>query len=186
MKYKEGDYMERIAEFEKVSYEQFKKDWIDTYSVNFRDMDDEFVDSVVRNIYDSIELPERSTMGSAGYDFKSPARFTVGINDSIKIPTGIRCKIDSGWVLQCYPRSSYGFKYGIKMVNTVPIIDSDYYYANNEGHIFIKLVNDSSIAKPLTIDKGNAFCQGVFVQYGITHNDSADGVRHGGIGSTGK
>jgi dUTP pyrophosphatase len=180
--------MNKVAKFSKVSYEQFKKDWIDTFETMFYKFEDdeEAIDKTIRSIYDSIELPKRSTSGSAGHDFRSPAQLTIGVKGSIKIPTGIRCKIDTGWVLQVYPRSSYGFKYGVKMANTIPVIDSDYYYANNEGHIFIKLVNDSSLAQTLNIDKGDAFCQGVFLPYGVADDDDVTEVRTGGIGSTGR
>ena len=181
----------RIAQFEKVSYEQFRKDWLDTFENLKADYDREKLDryaveNTIKNIYDSIQLPKRSTSGSAGYDFRSPSEFMLGVNESIKIPTGIRCKIDDGWMLQCYPRSSCGFKYGVHLANSVGIVDADYFYANNEGHIFIKLINDSAIAKPLLIETGDAFCQGVFVPYGITVDDDVTKVRTGGIGSTGK
>lgn len=178
--------MNRIAEFEKVSYEQFKKDWLDEFSINYDEWDDEMTDIMIRSIYDSIALPERSTKGSAGYDFRCPSNLSIATGKSIKIPTGIRCKMNEGWVLQCYPRSSYGFKFGVHLANSVGIVDEDYYYANNEGHIMIKLVNDSSLAKPIKIMAGDAFCQGVFVPFGITVGDNAYNERHGGFGSTGR
>ena len=83
---------------------------------------------------------------------------------------------------------SHGFKFGIHLANTGGIIDEDYYGSDNEGHIFIKLVNDSvlSTAKPMEIKKGDAFCQGIFVPFGITVDDDATEIRNGGFGSTGK
>ena len=112
----------------------------------------------------------------------------------MKIPTGIRCSIEEGWVLMMFPRSGHGFKYGVHMANTIPVIDSDYYYADNEGHIFIKLVNDSILTEHdfkksdnhFSVTTGQAFCQGVFLPYGITIDDSTSGVRIGGLGSTDK
>ena len=180
--------MNRIAKFEKVSYDQFKKDWLDTFPNKFNDdwTEDE-VDKVIRNIYDSIELPKRGTSGSAGYDFHCPSYITIPINSSIKIPTGIKCYMYDGWVLECYPRSSYGFKYGACLANTVGIVDKDYYdNTNNEGHIFIKLVNDSVLAKPIEINTGDAFCQGILTPFGITYDDDTTEIRTGGIGSTNK
>lgn len=180
--------MNRIAQFEKVSYEQFKKDWLDTFANKFNEVDDETIDVVIRKIYNDIKLPRRATSGSAGYDFFSPSNVMVSMNGTIKIPTGIRCKMDNSWVLKCYPRSGHGFKYGVYLANTVGIIDADYYGSDNEGHIFIKLVNDSvlGMAKIIEINAGDAFCQGIFVPYGITIDDEVTEVRNGGFGSTGQ
>ncbi|MBQ7794140.1 MAG: dUTP diphosphatase [Clostridia bacterium] len=136
--------------------------------------------------YDAIKLPERATAGSAGYDFYAPFDFTLKSGEGIKIPTGIRAKIPDGWVLMLYPRSSLGFGYRLQMDNTVGVIDSDYYYADNEGHIFVKITNDSRDGKTLEIKKGDAFCQGIFMPFGITEDDNANAIRKGGFGSTNK
>lgn len=171
--------MKRIAKFEKVSWTQFQKDYVDTFGEDTTiDMDD------VKNIYDDINLPVRATSGSAGYDFKSPINFKLKPGSTIKIPTGIRVKIDDGWVLKCYPRSGLGFKYKMRMANVVPIIDSDYYYSDNEVHIFLKLSNEGE--KDISINSGDKIIQGVFVPYGITYDDYVNKTRNGGVGSTGK
>lgn len=179
-------YMSRVAKFEKVSYEQFRKDWFDTFSNKFNECDAEFIEDAIHTIYYSIKLPKRATSGSAGYDFFCPAKLAIPSNGVIKIPTGIRCKMTKGCVLQCYPRSGHGFKYGIHLANTVGIIDEDYYGSDNEGHIFIKLVNDSELAKPIELNAGDAFCQGILIPYGITVDDNVNEVRNGGFGSTDK
>lgn len=132
--------------------------------------------------YDDIKLPKRATVGSAGYDFFSPMSFTLLPGETIKIATGIRCRIDEGFVLKIYPRSSFGFKYRAVLDNTVGIIDSDYFNADNEGHIFVKITNNGD--KTLVVNKGDAFCQGIFVQYFLTCDDDTTGIRTGGIGST--
>ena len=168
--------MKQVAKFEKVSYEQFLKDMKSEFQ--------EVPDSAIREMYDSISLPRRATTGSAGYDFRVPFYVALSPGESIKIPTGIRCKIDNGWVLKCYPRSGLGTKYRACLANVVPIIDSDYYFSDNEGHIFAKLCNDNNEGKLLTLEPGDAFMQGIFVEYGITYDDDADGVRNGGFGST--
>ena len=89
-------------------------------------------------------------------------------------------------VLCLYPRSGLGFKYRLQLNNTVGIIDSDYYYSDNEGHIFAKITNDSNENKVVTIQKGTGFMQGIFVEYGITIDDDTTIVRNGGFGSTTK
>ena len=99
-------------------------------------------------------------------------------------PTGIRAKMEEEWVLKCYPRSGLGFKYRLQLNNTVGIIDSDYYYSDNEGHMFAKLTNDTNEGKTVEISAGTGFMQGIFVEYGITVDDEAEGIRNGGFGST--
>lgn len=88
------------------------------------------------------------------------------------------------WVLHLYPRSGLGFKFRLQLNNTVGIIDSDYFNSDNEGHIFAKITNDSNEGKVLTLQAGEGFMQGIFLEYGITEDDDADGVRNGGFGST--
>ena len=171
--------MKKIAKFEKVSFEQFKKDWLDTFNRAWTDEE-------LLEIYDNIQLPKRATRGSAGYDFKSPLDFTLTPGSSIKIPTGIRCKIEEGWVLKCYPRSGLGFKFRIRLFNTVAVVDSDYFYSDNEGHIFAKLTNDTNENKVVELKADTGFMQGIFVEYGITVDDDVTDVRNGGFGSTTK
>lgn len=168
----------RIARFEKVSFEQFRESWIDTFGETEAD--------VVRSIYDEIKLPKRATSGSAGYDFYMPADMTLEPGKTVKIPTGIRVWMEEEWVLKCYPRSGLGFKYRLQLNNTVGIIDSDYFYSDNEGHIFAKITNDSNEGKVLTVPAGTGFMQGIFVEYGITVDDDVTDVRNGGFGSTTK
>lgn len=101
----------------------------------------------------------------------------------VKIPTGIRVEMQPEWVLKCYPRSGLGFKYRLQLNNTVGIIDSDYFYSDNEGHIFAKLTNDSNENKTLIIPQIQGYA-GHFVEYGITVDDDATEIRNGGFGST--
>lgn len=175
--------MKRIAKFERVSLEQFKKSWLDTFYHGLQEIPESITEGV-NHIYDSIILPRRATTGSAGYDFYSPLAFTLKPGEGIKIPTGIRVKMEEGWVLQCYPRSGLGFKYRLQMDNTVGIIDSDYYKSDNEGHIFCKVTNDGKEGKPVSIEAGIGFMQGIFMEYGITMDDDVAKVRNGGFGST--
>ena len=126
--------MKRVAEFHPVSYEQFRRDWLETFYEDERDYVDPVtkevnlvIDNYLRGIYAGIELPKRATEFSAGYDFHMPYSFTLKAGDSIKIPTGIRCEMYDGWVLMLYPRSGLGFKYGLGLANHTAIIDSDYF-----------------------------------------------------------
>ena len=158
-----------IAEFFKVSESQYNKDLKDLLNIE----DDSYKD---------IKMPLRATKGSAGYDFYSPISITLKPGDSAKIPTGIRCKIDDGYVLQIYPRSSLGFKYQMCLLNTVGIIDSDYFNADNEGHIIVGVINRGE--EDLVINKGDRFVQGIFYKYYLAAEQENNTLRHGGFGST--
>ena len=167
--------MNRVGEFEKVSFKQF----YEAMKVEFG-----IIEAEAMVLYDSLQLPTRSTAGSAGYDFRSPISFTLAPGATIKIPTGIRVQIDNGWWLGCLPRSGLGFKFRLQLNNTIGVIDSDYYYSDNEGHIFAKITNDSNEGKTISLKAGDAFMQAIFLSYGITRSDEARGVRNGGMGST--
>lgn len=170
--------MKRIAKFEKVSIEQFREGWTDAFG--------EVDETELQEIYEAVRLPKRATAGSAGYDFFAPARISLAPGETVKIPTGIRVWMEPEWVLKCYPRSGLGFKFRLQLNNTVGIIDSDYYYSDNEGHIFAKITNDSNEGKALEVKAGDGFMQGIFVEYGITLDDDVTEVRNGGFGSTTK
>lgn len=171
-----GGEMKRIAQFFKVSFGNFAE----AVKADFP----QYAEDCIAEMYERLALPGRATRGSAGYDFFAPFAFLLAPGETIKIPTGIRAKIDEGWVLKLYPRSGLGFRYRLQMDNTVGIIDSDYYDSDNEGHIFIKLTNDTHAGKTLEVAQGTGFAQGIFIEYGITVDDGADGVRNGGFGST--
>lgn len=159
----------RIAQFELVSLDEYKK----------------AIDNA-EEIYADLKLPRRATAGSAGYDFFAPFDIILAPGETIKIPTGIRAKMEVNYVLKLYPRSGLGFKYRLQLNNTVGIIDSDYYYSDNEGHIFAKITNDTNEGKTIEIKKGTGFMQGIFLEYGITLDDDVKDIRNGGFGSTTK
>jgi len=168
--------MKRVGKFHKVSLSQFIEGWKDTF--------EGVTDVECEKIYNTVKLPVRATKGSAGYDFFTPITVTIKPNETVKIPTGIRVEMLEDWVLKLYPRSGLGFKYRLQLNNTVGIIDSDYFYSSNEGHIFIKITNDSNENKELIIEAGTGFAQGIFIEYGITYDDDVLSIRNGGFGST--
>lgn len=170
--------MKRIAKFHKVSEAQFTEGFLDAFADTTKEE--------ALAVYETIKLPKRATSGSAGYDFFSPIDFTLKPGETIKIPTGIRVEMEENWVLHLYPRSGLGFKFRLQLNNTVGIIDSDYFYSDNEGHIFAKITNDSNENKILEVKAGTGFMQGIFLEYGITTDDDTAEVRNGGFGSTTK
>lgn len=176
--------MNKVAQFEKVPFEQFAKDCFNTMT----DLSPANL-GMIQKFYDSIRLPERKTSGSAGYDFHMPFNAELKAGESIVVPTGIRCKIEDGYFLGMFPRSGLGFKHGLHLANTVGIIDSDYYFSDNYGHIMAKLclpLRHFSDDKTVILKQREAFCQGILLPFGITFNDNATGIRNGGFGSTSK
>ena len=135
-----------------------------------------------KQTYDNIKLPKRATAKSAGYDFFAPTALTMAPNETVTVATGVRALMPDSWCLMIFPRSGLGFKYKLRLNNTVGIIDADYSDSDNEGHIFIRMTNESD--KVLEIAQGSAFAQGIFVQYLLTEDDNATATRNGGMGST--
>ena len=188
--------MNRVAEFERVSYMQFSAAVRDVFGISHAEEHIGFDEQDLRigdteqklsDAFEAIQRPVRATLGSAGYDIVSPFSFELSPGQTAKIPTGLRCRFtEPCWWLGIFPRSSLGFKYRAQLDNTVGVIDSDYYNADNEGHIFIKITNDSKSGQVLRVNRGDRFAQGIFIPYGITMSDNAEGERTGGMGSTGK
>jgi dUTP pyrophosphatase len=164
-----------MNKFYKISLEQYLKDR------NSTDINEE-----LKNEWEDIKIPCVATKNSAGHDFYAPFDFELSQNETIKIPTGIKVELDEDKVLLIAPRSSLGFKYRLQLDNTIGVVDSDYYNnADNEGHIFVKITNDTNVPnKTLKIKKGEAFAQGIIVQFFKAENNEVNIIRKGGIGST--
>lgn len=162
-----------MNKFEKISKEQFNKDF-------------NLPDSSVygQSVYNHILLPKRATIGSAGYDIFAPYDIEILPRQTALIPTGIRVILDDDKFLAIYPRSGLGFKYKMQLFNSIGIVDRDYYYSDNEGHIWCKFYNDSPDGKTIKIKSGEAMCQGVIQQFFKTEDDDTSGVRNGGFGSS--
>jgi len=157
--------MERF--FEKISFEEFKKDIKDD-----------------KKLYEEYKLPERKTINSAGYDFLAIEEFEIKPGEIKKIPTGYKVNMLNDEVLLVFVRSSMGFKYNIRMTNQVGVIDSDYYNnPDNEGHFYVSLKNEGD--KPYKVEKNESYAQGVFIKY-LTCDDNPKEKRLGGLGSTNK
>ena len=101
------------------------------------------------------------------------------------VSTGVKCHLDKGNYLELSVRSSTPLKYGLFMANGVGIIDGDYYNnSDNEGEIFIQLINTTPV--PILIKKGNKIAQAIIKSYCTTENDETIEERTGGFGSTTK
>lgn len=166
-----------VGAFEKVSLEQFKKDYIPSEG---------YALSPEKVYEDVLTLPVRSSIDSAGHDFVLTKDINLKPGGSIAIQTGIKARMLPGWVLMLVPRSGLGVKFRVQLNNTIGVIDGDYYNnKGNEGHILITITNDSKENKSVVLDKGDRFVQGIFMPYGITDHDEPLGLRDGGLGSSG-
>lgn len=174
--------------FEKITYDQ----WLTEMTKYFGGLD-ENTTKEVKKMYENIKLPKRATKHSAGYDFFIPSDLNIPMEQYALIPTGVRWVCDNdedkNKVLMIYPRSGLGFKTGMRLANTVGVIDADYYEADNEGHIMIKMYNPMGLHTNPTgnvkIESGTAFAQGVITQYyTVDDEDEIVDKRTGGMGST--
>ncbi len=142
-----------MRDFEKISFEQFKKD---------------VKDDIV--LYKSFELPKRDSVATAGYDIYLLDDLVIEPGEIKKLPTGLKSHFENDEVLLLIVRSSTGFKYNIRLCNQVGVIDADYYNnKDNEGHIWVKLQNESD--NQVVIKKGEAVVQGIFLKYLTTDSD---------------
>ena len=152
--------------FEKISFEQFKKDIAD-------DID----------LYNNYILPKRATKYSAGYDFLAINDITIKPGEIVKIPTGYKAKFNNDEALLLMMRSGLGFKYNLRFTNQIGLIESDYYNnESNEGHMWVSIQNEGK--EEITNKKNNAYCQSVFIKFLITDDDNVTNIRKGGLGST--
>ncbi len=167
--------------FEKVMYDAFERDMMQYRPINF-------LGGEVKEAYDKIQLPERKTRYSCGYDVRTPVKVVLTPHSSIVIPTGVKAVFRPDemetWCLKLYARSSVGIKDKVVVTNGTGLIDSDFQFADNDGDMLIALTNMSDEIRKY--DAGDRVCQAVFELFGITNDDEADGTRTSGVGSTGK
>ena len=143
-----------MRKFEKISFEQFKKDIEDNES-----------------LYNEYKLPDRETYFAAGYDFYAIKGFTINPGEIAKIPSGIKVIMEDDEALLLCVRGSQGFKYNIRLCNQIGVVDKDYYNnKGNEGHIWIGLQNEGKTK--YVVNKGDKIAQGIFVKYLLTEDDA--------------
>lgn len=142
-----------MRDFEKISFDQFRKDIKDDI-----------------NLYNEYKLPQRDSDSTAGYDIYLIEDLTINPNEIKKIPTGLKSIFEKDEVLFLIVRSTTGFKYNMRLCNQVGVVDSDYYNnKDNEGHIWIKIQNEGN--QTISIPKGEALVQGIFLKYLTTKSD---------------
>ena len=172
-----------VGRFEKVSLEQFKEG-IQRFHDSCELLEEQmcFVDEVLQEILNELKLPDRSTIGSAGYDFYFPfGDYTLQPGETIIIPTGVRVFIRGTFFLGIFPKSGLSFDFKVRLDDTIAIIDADYYEAANEGHIYLKITNENRF-KPCILKHNMKIVQGIFIPFGLTYDDNVTAKRTGGLG----
>ncbi len=136
-----------------------------------------------------INMPIRKTKFSAGYDIEAAEDCIIPVFEAGQKPTlvktGLKVYMADDEVFMLYNRSSNPGKKGLVLANSVGVIDKDYYgNPDNDGHVMFAFYNIKS--EPVEIKKGDVIGQGIFQKYLTTDDDSAEGARIGGFGSTSK
>ena len=137
----------------------------------------------------NINLPERKTKFSAGYDVEAAEdciipKYEFGMKPTL-VKTGIKAYMQKNEYLMLCNRSSNPFKKGLILANSIGIIDADYYEnPDNDGHFMFAFYN--FFDKDLEIKKGEVIGQAIFQKYCLVDNDKAEGQRESGFGSTSK
>ena len=136
-----------------------------------------------------INLPERKTKYSAGYDVEAAEdciipKYEFGMKPTL-VKTGIKAYMPKDEYLMLCNRSSNPFKKGLILANSIGVIDADYYgNPDNDGHFMYAFYN--FFDKDLEIKKGEVIGQAIFQKYLLVDNDKAEGQRESGFGSTNK
>lgn len=169
--------------FEKVSLEEFEK--------GVKNNTNKYSDEKIKQMYEELPYPCRSTIHAGGYDFFAPYDFTLKPGETIVVPTGFRVHMNSDEIFNLFTRSSAGFKYNVRLSNQIGIVDADYYgNSKNEGHMFVSFTNhgkkdwiNNSIG--LRKEEKSKMVQGIFMPYYLTRDDEClNMIRNGGFGST--
>ena len=174
----------------------------------------EVVSKYIEDGKTAVNLPVRATAHSAGYDFAAAKTIVVpayknmmeAISDYVApkipypigefkqiaktmklqptlVPTGIKCQLDEGYYLELAIRSSTPLNNWMILANGIGVIDADYYNnPDNEGEIFFQVINLSPVDQ--VIEAGDKIGQGIIKKYEVVADDTAEGDRLGGFGST--
>lgn len=171
--------------FDKVSFEEAKSDYAKSGQKHFVSADEQ-IDWIEMGNYrlddklNELKMPERSTEGSAGYDFFMPYNVIIHPNCSVRFPLLVKCSdMPKNIVLLIFNRSSMALSKGISLDNAVGVIDSDY-----DKDIWFQATNRSS--SDVFLKQGDKICQGIFIPYVTIEEDNHKAKRKGGIGSTGR
>lgn len=137
----------------------------------------------IKTLHPEASPPTYATLGAACFDIAAVENARIPVGDAVSVPTGLAFEIPDGHVMHVFSRSGHGFKHGVRLVNSVGVIDSDY-----RGELFVGLHNDG--AEPFIIRKGDRVAQAMIVpvipvQFETVDELSSTARGDNGCGSTG-
>lgn len=122
-------------------------------------MDAPLLSVKISRIRPEVALPVYGSDGAVAFDLASAEDLTIAPKSIALIPTGLIIATPAGYALLLAPRSSLFKKKGLRLGNTVGVIDQDYCGPNDE--ILIQAWNPGDI--PVAVIKGERLVQGFFV-----------------------
>ena len=138
----------------------------------------------VKLLSESALLPVYATEGAACFDLHATDTLGVPAGRARAVPTGLAFEVPADHVMLVFSRSGHGFKNGVRLSNSVGVIDSDY-----RGEVQVKLHNDS--ATDFIVAHGDRIAQAMILPVArfelVQADELSDTARGaGGLGSTGK
>lgn len=137
----------------------------------------------IKRLHPDAIIPRYQTDGAACFDLHVVDVGAVPPGYSMEFRTGLSFEIPQGWAMLIYSRSGHGFKSGIRLCNSVGVIDADY-----RGAVGVRLHNDSN--QPFTVHVGDRIAQAMLVQVPRVELVEVEELSEtergaGGFGSTG-
>ena len=140
----------------------------------------------LKRLTETAKLPIYATDGAACFDLHANLAEPIEVpgGGSATIATGIAFEIPRGYCVRIYSRSGHGFSWGVRLANSVGIIDSDY-----RGEVFAKLHNDGRL--PFIVRHGDRIAQAELAMVIRARFDESESLSEtargaGGFGSTGR
>lgn len=138
----------------------------------------------VKLLFEDSHIPSRGSEEAAGFDLCAAEQVTINPRHTAKVGTGIAVAIPKGYFGALFARSGLATKKGLKLANSVGVLDSDY-----RGEIIAAMYNDSN--QPQVILKGDRIAQLVIIPYVSPKIDVVSDLDEtergeGGFGSTGR
>ena len=131
----------------------------------------------IHPLRDNFIAPKYKTKGAAAFDLYLQDDLYLTPGEPASISLGFSADIEDGYSVQIIPRSSAGMNWGVRLWNTVGLIDSDY-----KGEWCAVLES----AKPVRFRRGDrllqAFVTWSFRADGIDADDAERGTHSGSTG----
>ena len=140
----------------------------------------------IKKINENAKIPTRGSTSAAGYDLYAciDEPVTIKPHETAKIGTGLAMEIPEGYFGAMFARSGLACKQGLRLANSVGVIDSDY-----RGEYIVALHNDCDVER--TVEPHDRIAQLVvmpFLSVEFTEVQELSETERdtGGFGSSGR